>query len=98
VPEAGCSMPTLACLLPEQGTQSPSPAPDLITAETKNQPRTHIVFGTADGGTSVLLIRIAFHGVFLSKRGRLCCVLAETGNPSTALSFYSTIRNVKTLP
>ena len=38
--------------LPEQGTQTPSPAPDLIPAETKNQPRTHIRIGTANGGTS----------------------------------------------
>ena len=38
--------------LPEQGTQTPSPAPDLIPAETKNQPRTRIAIGTANGGTS----------------------------------------------
>jgi transposase InsO family protein len=38
--------------LPEQGTQTPSPAPDLIPAETKKQPRTHIAIGTANGGTS----------------------------------------------
>ena len=38
--------------LPEQGTQTPSPAPDLIPAETKNQPRTYISIGTANGGTS----------------------------------------------
>jgi hypothetical protein len=38
--------------LPEQGTQTPSPAPDLIPAETKNQPRTYIRIGTANGGTS----------------------------------------------
>jgi hypothetical protein len=36
----------------EQGTQTPSPAPDLIPAEPKNQPRTHIGIGTANGGTS----------------------------------------------
>jgi hypothetical protein len=36
----------------EQGIQTPSPAPDLIPAETKNQPRTHIGIGTANGGTS----------------------------------------------
>ena len=36
----------------EQGTQTPSPAPDLIPAETKNQPRTYIGIGTANGGTS----------------------------------------------
>jgi hypothetical protein len=40
-------------VLLEQGTQTPSPAPDLIPAETKNQPRTHIGIGTANGGTSV---------------------------------------------
>jgi hypothetical protein len=39
--------------LPEQGTQTPSPAPDLIPAETENQPRTHTETGTANGGTSV---------------------------------------------
>ena len=38
--------------LPEQGTQTPSPAPDLIPAKTKNQSRTHIAIGTANGGTS----------------------------------------------
>jgi hypothetical protein len=38
--------------LPEQGTQTPSPAPDLIPAETRNQPRTRIRIGTANGGTS----------------------------------------------
>jgi len=38
--------------LPEQGTQTPSPAPDLIPAEAKHQPRTHIRIGTANGGTS----------------------------------------------
>jgi hypothetical protein len=39
--------------LPEQGTQTPSPAPDLIPAETKNQLRNHIGIGTANGGTSI---------------------------------------------
>jgi len=39
--------------LPEQGTQTPSPAPDLIPAKTKNQSRTHIAIGTANGGTSM---------------------------------------------
>jgi hypothetical protein len=39
--------------LPEQGTQTPSPAPDLIPAETENQLRTHTGIGTANGGTSV---------------------------------------------
>ena len=38
--------------LPEQGTQTPSPAPDLIPAETKNQPRTYKEIGTANGGIS----------------------------------------------
>jgi len=41
--------------LPEQGTQTPSPAPDLIPAETENQPRTNIETGTANGGTSASL-------------------------------------------
>jgi hypothetical protein len=36
----------------EKGTQTPSPAPDLIPAETKNQARTHIAIGAANGGTS----------------------------------------------
>src|ERR1035437_7332222 len=36
----------------EQGTQTPSPAPDLIPAQTENQPRTHIGIGTANGGAS----------------------------------------------
>jgi hypothetical protein len=39
--------------LPEQGTQTPSPARDLIPAETNNQPRTYTEIGTANGGTSV---------------------------------------------
>ena len=39
--------------LPEQGTQAPSPAPDLIPAETENQLRTHLEIGTVNGGTSV---------------------------------------------
>jgi hypothetical protein len=38
--------------MPEQGTQAPSPAPDLIPAEVKNQPRTHTGIGTANRGTS----------------------------------------------
>jgi acetyl esterase/lipase len=38
--------------MPEQGTQMPSPAPDLIPAETENQPRTHTKIGTVNGGTS----------------------------------------------
>ena len=43
--------------LPEQGTQTPSPAPDLIPAEPNNQPRTRIAIGTANGGTSVAPIK-----------------------------------------
>jgi hypothetical protein len=39
----------------EQGTQTPSPAPDLIPAEAKNQRWTHIGIGTVNGGTSVRL-------------------------------------------
>jgi len=38
--------------LPEQGTQAPSPAPDLIPAETQNQPRTYREIGTVNRGTS----------------------------------------------
>jgi hypothetical protein len=41
--------------LPEQGTQTPSPAPDLIPAKTENQPRTYKKVGTVTGGTSVVL-------------------------------------------
>src|SRR5438128_11411591 len=41
----------------EQGTQTSSPAPDLIPAEINNEPRTHIGIGTVDGGTSLLLIQ-----------------------------------------
>jgi hypothetical protein len=37
----------------EQGIQTPSPAPDLIPAETENQPRTHIGLVQQKGGTSV---------------------------------------------
>jgi len=36
-----------------RGLKTPSPAPDLIPAETKNQPRTNIRCGTANGGTSI---------------------------------------------
>ena len=36
----------------KQGTQTPSPAPDLIPAETKIQPRAYIRIGTVNGGTS----------------------------------------------
>jgi hypothetical protein len=36
----------------EPGIQTPSPAPDLIPAETQNQPRTYIRIGIANGGTS----------------------------------------------
>jgi len=45
--------------LPEQGTQTPSPAPDLIPAEPKNQPRTYIAIGTANGGTSVTITSLS---------------------------------------
>ena len=38
--------------LPEQGTQTPSPAPDLIPAE--HQLRTYIGIGAANGGTSAV--------------------------------------------
>ena len=38
--------------MPEQGTQAPSPAPDLIPAETEHPLRTNIQIGTANGGTS----------------------------------------------
>jgi len=37
----------------EQGTQTPSPAPDLIPAKTKTRPRTYITIGTANGGMSL---------------------------------------------
>jgi hypothetical protein len=39
--------------LPEQGTQTPPPAPDLIPAETENQPRTHIEIGTVNGAHQI---------------------------------------------
>ena len=45
----------------EQGTQTPSPAPDLIPAEAKNQPRTHIGIGTVNGGTSIPLFHPISH-------------------------------------
>ena len=35
---------------PEQGTQAPSPALDLISAETENQPGIYIESGTVNGG------------------------------------------------
>jgi hypothetical protein len=38
--------------MPEQGTQAPSPAPDLIPAEIENQPRTYTEIGLVNGGTS----------------------------------------------
>ena len=38
--------------LPEQGTQTPSPAPDLIPAETEKQLRTHFGISRGNGGTS----------------------------------------------
>jgi hypothetical protein len=46
-------MRNASTVLLEQETQTPSPAPDLIPAETENQPRTHIGIGIANGGTSV---------------------------------------------
>jgi hypothetical protein len=42
----------------------PSPAPDLIPAEPKNQPKTHIAIGTANGGT---FKRNGLHGIGLEK-------------------------------
>jgi hypothetical protein len=36
-------------VLLEQGIQTSSPAPDLIPAETKKQPRTHIEIGQQTG-------------------------------------------------
>lgn len=42
----------------KQGTQTPSPAPRLIPAETENQPRTNIETGTANGGTSPRKFRL----------------------------------------
>jgi hypothetical protein len=46
--------------LPEQGTQAPSPAPDLIPAKTENQPRTYTAIGTANGGTSPSTLTAVF--------------------------------------
>ena len=45
-------MRTASTRLLEQGTQTPSPAPDLIPADAKQQLRTNIEIGTANGGTS----------------------------------------------
>jgi len=38
--------------MPEQGTQAPFPAPDLIPAGNEKQPRAYTEIGTANGGTS----------------------------------------------
>jgi hypothetical protein len=43
--------------LPEQGTQTPSPAPALIPAEPKHQLRTYIGIGPANGDTSAPVSR-----------------------------------------
>jgi len=45
--------------MPEQGTQAPSPAPDLIPAE--HQPRTYIEIGTTNGGTSLIYEALEFY-------------------------------------
>jgi hypothetical protein len=64
----------------EQGTQTPSPAPDLIPAETKNQPRTHIGIGTVNGGTSAALretvrgLDPTFDDVFRNRKADLSSV------------------------
>ena len=63
--------------LPEQGTQTPSPAPDLIPAETKNQPRTYTGIGTANGGTSILPLELE-EPVRLEMTERLNQLLADT--------------------
>ena len=55
----------------EQGTQTPSPAPDLIPAQTKNQPRTHTGIGTANGGTSNGLSGSPLYTSFLSSTAYL---------------------------
>ena len=44
--------------LPEQGTQAPSPAPDLIPAKTENQLRTYPEIGPLNGGTSAVMASI----------------------------------------
>ena len=48
--------------MPEQGTQTPSPAPDLIPAETENQPRTHIAIWHSKRGhfTTKFFISVAY--------------------------------------
>jgi hypothetical protein len=56
--------------LPEQETQTPSPAPDLIPAETENQLRTYIRIGTANGGTSI-------GGVMMADRPEYRCPQAK---------------------
>jgi putative transposase len=61
--------------LPEQGTQTPSPAPDLIAAKANNQPRTHIGIGTANGGTSLprgTIADVMNDGIAQESRLRLC--------------------------
>jgi hypothetical protein len=53
--------------MPEQGTQTPSPAPDLIPATTENQLRTYTEIGAANGGTSAAEHREAqWGGAFCS--------------------------------
>jgi|HubBroStandDraft_2_1064218.scaffolds.fasta_scaffold34535_5 hypothetical protein len=68
----------------EQGTQTPSPAPDLIPAETKNQARTNIRIGTANGGTSKRLNRSDFYRQARSES-------AQAGWPKVTLVIPRTI-------
>ena len=60
----------------EQGTQTPSPAPDLIPAQTKNQPRTHTGIGTANGGTSGRLFELERK---TDERGCFCALEVPEG-------------------
>jgi hypothetical protein len=58
--------------MPAQGTQAPSAAPDLIPAETENQPRTHTEIGTVKRGTSQSGRTVDYlRGIAPGKRGPL---------------------------
>jgi len=57
--------------LPEQGTQAPSPAPDLIPARTENQPRTYTAIGTVNGGTSLGILLGQIRGSIAQVGARL---------------------------
>ena len=60
----------------KQGTQTPSPAPRLIPAETENQLRTNIATGTSNGHLSDVPHR---HGC-----ADLRCISRESARAETA--------------